>query len=454
MNADASKLTTDSHAIDGALAQLKERAREFARLPPTTKAQLLRQCIAGLVSRAPGWVAAGARARASSDSEEWLAGPVVTVRMFRLLAASLDDIASNGRPPLGRAIRARNDSRLQISLFPTSMLDRVSFAGFSGTVLMANGLGHDDARTRQAAFYQQHQPEGGLSVILGAGNVSSIPPMDVATKMFVEGHVCILKMNPVNAWVGPFLERALAPLISRNYLRIVYGGADVGAALVGDPLVDAVHLTGSAQTHDLIVWGAPGEQRERRMAAGEPLLKNPITSELGNVSPVAIVPHEYSDDELWFMSRNIVTMVVNNASFNCHAAKMIVTAAGWPQRHRFLELIGRGLAAAPARKAYYPGAFDRYRSLLANHDDAERHGTGAERSGANPELLGQPGSSTLPWVLVRDLDPTDLEEPLFIVEPFCGESRPGESHPQALAELYVNVSAHTAPIIQPTAAGP
>jgi hypothetical protein len=29
------------------------------------------------------------------------------------------------------------------------------------------------------------------------------------------------------------------------------------------------------------------------------------------------------------------------------------------------------------------------------------------------------------------------------------ESRPGESHPQALAEPYVNVSAHTAPIIQP-----
>src|SRR5262249_1461579 len=29
------------------------------------------------------------------------------------------------------------------------------------------------------------------------------------------------------------------------------------------------------------------------------------------------------------------------------------------------------------------------------------------------------------------------------------ESRPGESHPQALAEPYVNVSVHTAPIIQP-----
>ena len=33
-------------------------------------------------------------------------------------------------------------------------------------------------------------------------------------------------------------------------------------------------------------------------------------------------------------------------------------------------------------------------------------------------------------------------------------SRPGESHPQALAEPYVNVSAHTAPIIQSQAEGP
>jgi hypothetical protein len=28
-------------------------------------------------------------------------------------------------------------------------------------------------------------------------------------------------------------------------------------------------------------------------------------------------------------------------------------------------------------------------------------------------------------------------------------SSPGESHPKALSEPYVNVSAHTAPIIQP-----
>ena len=39
-------------------------------------------------------------------------------------------------------------------------------------------------------------------------------------------------------------------------------------------------------------------------------------------------------------------------------------------------------------------------------------------------------------------------------DPTCEVSRPGESHPRALAELYVNVSAHTAPIIQPPASPP
>ena len=42
----------------------------------------------------------------------------------------------------------------------------------------------------------------------------------------------------------------------------------------------------------------------------------------------------------------------------------------------------------------------------------------------------------------------------FSFESHNGVSRPGESHPRALAEPYVNVSVHTAPIIQPRAVAP
>jgi aldehyde dehydrogenase (NAD(P)+) len=230
--------------------------------------------------------------------------------------------------------------------------------------------------------------------------------MDVASKMFIEGMVCVLKMNPVNEWVGPYLERALQPLVSRGYLRIVYGGAEVGSLLVNHPLVDDVHITGSDRTHDLIVWGPPGPERDRRIAARDPLLRVPITSELGNVSPVAILPYAYSDEELAFQARNVVSMVFNNGSFNCNAAKMLVTPKGWPQRTRFLDLVAEGLTAAPTRRAYYPGAFDRYRTLLSGHPEAQR--------------FGQGGDEKLQWALVPGLDAGNEREPLFRTEPFCG----------------------------------
>jgi len=403
--AATSAAPTEQSKIDEAVAALKERAVEFARLAPMAKAQLVRECIPRLLAAAPAWVVDGARVRGADPSEEWLAGPTATLRMFRLLAQSLDQIAQAGKPALGRGARRRADGRLEISLFPGSTLDGLMYGGFTGYVLMADGIDERLAREHQAEFYARKDPDGGVSLVLGAGNASSIPPMDVATKMFIEGFVCILKMNPVNEWVGPHLERALAPLIDRGYLRIVYGGAEVGSYLCYHPLVDDVHITGSDRTHDTIVWGAPGVERERRMAANDPVLKKPISSELGNVSPVAIVPYAYSDAELWFQARNVVTMVFNNASFNCNAAKMLVTATGWPQRDKFLDMVAQALTQAPTRKAYYPGAFERYERLLGGHPNVERFGQGtAER---------------LQWALVRGVD-SSTDDPLFRTEPFCG----------------------------------
>jgi aldehyde dehydrogenase (NAD(P)+) len=402
----ASAAPTARRALDEAVTVVRDKAREFARLSPAAKAALARACIPRLLAEAGTWVAAGARARDADPGEEWLAGPTPTIRLFRLYAESLELIATGGRPALGHGFRRRADGRLEIQLFPATSLDGVMFGGFTGHVLMDAGLTEADVLERQAAFYQRRDPEGGVSLILGAGNVSSIPPMDVASKLFVDGLVCVLKMNPVNEWVGPSLERALAPLVERDYLRIVYGGAEEGAYLCYHPQIDDVHITGSDRTHDTIVWGPPGPERDRRTAADDPLLKKPISSELGNVSPVAIVPHAYGDAELAFVARNVVTMVSNNASFNCNAAKVLITGAGWPQRERFLELVAEDLGRARTRRAYYPGAFDRYRTLLARHPEARR--------------LGVADDERLAWALVPGLDPRDRTEPLFQTEPFCG----------------------------------
>ncbi len=418
---------TPDDAIDEAIAVVKGSTRAFARLPARAKASLLRECIGRIMACADEWVRAGARARGASPSEEWLAGVSPTVRGFRLLAESLERIGDTGKPALGRGARARGDGRLAIDLVPASAIDKLSFAGFTGYALMQEGIDESAARARQAAFYDVDKPEGGVSLILGAGNVSSIPPLDAASKMFVEGFTCVIKVNPVNEWVGPLLERALAPLIEREYLRIVYGGADVGAYLCGHPGIDDIHITGSDRTHDAIVWGPPGAERDRRMRDGDPVLQIPISSELGNVSPVAIVPHTYSDEELWFQARNVATMVWNNGSFNCNAAKLLITSRAWAQRRRFLDMVAGALGGVPTRAAYYPGAADRYAALAGSR--------------AGVEELGAPRDGHLPWALIRDVDASDDAEPLFRTEPFCSILSETALEPADPAEFIARATA-------------
>jgi acyl-CoA reductase-like NAD-dependent aldehyde dehydrogenase len=405
-----SAASTGTAKLDELLGRLRDKARPFARLSPSERAALVESCIPRLMACADGWVAAalaakGLRADHPEASEEILAGPMTTVRNLRWLAWSLREIARAGKPTLAdKRFAVEADGVTSVEVFPGDALDGALFAGFRAKVRMQPGVDRAGVVARQAGFYGRRDPEGGVSLVLGAGNVASIPPMDALYKMFVDGNVCIVKLNPVNEYLGPFYEQALAPLVEAGYLAFVKGGGDVGAYLVNHPLVEDVHITGSDRTHDLIVWGPPGPERDRRIAAKEPLLKKSITSELGCVTPVVVAPAKFSEKELDFLSQSVATMMVNNASCNCNAGKMLVTSKGWAQREAFLGKLRAILREIPSRKAYYPGAFDRYEHLVGGR--------------AGVETFGDKSAERLPWTVVTGLDPRSGDR-LFTTEPFC-----------------------------------
>ena len=412
MSASAQSQSATSHPrLDEALTALRAQATPFARLSVAAKAQLLRACVDTTVAAARAWTEAAVAAKGTSMEvpaafEEWAGGPVTTVRNVRLLAEMLDEIARTGKPPLEDArFSTAPDGATQVRVFPNSLMDKALYAGISAYVRMEKGLTPAAVRTRAASFYAKRDPTGRVSLVLGAGNVASIAPMDALYKMFVDGSVCLVKMNPVNEYLEPHYTRALQPLVDAGYLAFVRGGGAEGAYLCEHPLVDDVHITGSDRTHDLIVWGPPGPERDRRKQAHDPLLKKPISSELGCVTPVVIVPGTFTESELQFVAENVASMVTNNASCNCNAGKMIVTSAGWAQRADFLARVRAVLAAQKPRKAYYPGAFDRWTALTAGHAQAEQ--------------LGELREGDLPWTLIFGLESADTNETLFVTEPFC-----------------------------------
>ncbi|MCA9558999.1 MAG: aldehyde dehydrogenase, partial [Myxococcales bacterium] len=125
-----------------------------------------------------------------------------------------------------------------------------------------------------------------------------------------------------------------------------------------------------------------------------------------NVSPVVVVPGLFTAAELQFDAENVATQMTNNTGFNCNAAKVLVLSADWPQRRDFLDLLRSVLATLPPRRAYYPGAADRYARFVGAYPGAEV--VGAEAEGA------------LPWTLLMDVDARERDQPAFREESFCG----------------------------------
>lgn len=327
--------------------------------------------------------------------EDWLAGPMTTARNIRLLIDALEA----GGQPRPTALRQREDQWIA-SVFPTSLDERVAYAGWRAEVWLQPGKPPSQGRV-----YRERQGEGKVALVLGAGNVASIAPMDVLYKLFVDNEVCVLKMNPVNEVGGPFIERVFAALIDSGYLSVVYGGAEVGKHLTDHVLTQSIHMTGSDRTHDAILWGATAEEQARNKAQRTPRLQKPISSELGCVTPVLVVPGPWSESDLEYQARQVVSMVAQNASFNCVAAKVIVTARNWELRDRFLEKIEEVFASTPGRKAYYPGAEARYEVFLEKYPQAK--------------VVGPRGSQIVPWTVIPDV-PALKGEHALTQEAFCG----------------------------------
>ncbi len=375
--------------IDQALKELTEANRISDGFSVAQRIRLIELCLQSLSEAVVEWVDLCCHAKQiPKDSpvraEEVLAGPVSVARYLQVLLISLQAIQRSGKPQLPGTPVQTTEKQWRVPVFPTKGIDdAIVFSGLKAEAWLKPGV------ESESLFNLEHLERDSttpfpLTLVLGAGNVSAIPATDVLTKILQDGERVLLKMNPVNDYLRPVFEQSFQPLIEADLLRIVCGNAEESAALVEHAAIDRIHITGSTQTHDAIVWGSDPVERESRKKSNQPKLDAPITSELGNVSPWIVVPGKYSEKQLQFQAENIAASIMNNASFHCLATKVIITAAHWKQREQFLSMIEQFLAKSPRRFAYYPGAAERWERFANDVPDDKEY---------------------LPWRLIRDANP-------------------------------------------------
>ncbi len=398
-----------SHAeIDKALTELSRKKDEWVSLEIEARIQILDEVMKAMKEVSNEWVAISMEMKNESpdsfgEGEEWASiWPII--RLLRVFRQSLEDIRAKGRPHIPGPIRERSDGQLVVQVFPQSNFERLLFLGTSAEVWMQPDVARQDLSEEQALPYRDPTSSGKIALVLGAGNIPWLPFAQTMYKLLVPLQVVILKLNPVNAYIGPIMEKALSPLIERGYLRMVYGGASEGSYLTDHQLVDEIQLTGSDKTFETIVFGKGKESIERK-ARREPRLAKRVEAELGNVSPVIVVPGPWSENDIEYQATQLATWLTLNSGYYCLTPRVMIQSKGWNLRQSLIAKLGDAFSRIETRKAWYPGTVGIHEVFMAEHPEALRFGSAKE--------------GKLPWTLIADVDPAREDEIAFTTEGFC-----------------------------------
>lgn len=168
--------------LSAAVAEVAAQSEAWLSTSAAERADLMDAVIRATSATAQAWVDAANAAKGITPGtpaagEEWLSGPGLLMRNARLLRDALRDLAAGRAPRVAGGLGTRPDGRVVAKVFPASKLEATVFAGTTGEIWLEPGVTEQQARAEQAARYLGAGPrDGGVCLVLGAGNVSSPRP--------------------------------------------------------------------------------------------------------------------------------------------------------------------------------------------------------------------------------------------------------------------------------------
>lgn len=394
--------------VDRALADLHTRKDPWLQVSLDERIALLATLRRALADAEERWITTSLESKGlapggygEGEERTWF---TTLTRALRLLHQALSDVRDHGRPQLPGGLTARPNGQVVVPVLPISRYDAAILPRMTGEVWIEPGLTAAEALQQQASVYQTPAEHGRVGLVLNASTSSFLPITDIVHKLFVANEVVALKLHPTQAALTSLFEETFRSLLDYGVVRLIYGDRDLDAYLCAHPLIDTIHFSGADAAFDALVFGEGQEGAERR-ARHEPVLKKPFSGEVGNVTPVLVVPGPWSDDDLHHHAILLVRAFVCNAAYVSAAPRLIVQHRGWRQRDSFLAAFEQVLARVPTRQAPFPEARRQLDALLNAHARAHR--------------IGQANMDHLPWTVIPDLTPSALDADCFVRTMFC-----------------------------------
>ena len=350
--------------LDRNINRLRIHSIEFSALPNEELILLLEKTIQNIQGIAYYWATLSAEKKQilqkHKEGEEWLGGPFVSILTTQYYIEYL-----KGNSPL----KEENYDKVTNSykVFPNKFIESLTFPLLKAEIRFNKSMSFNQIEEFRG-FNQRIGPSDNVTLVLGAGNVSSIPFLDTLFHLVAKRSAILLKLNPVNDYLLPVFEKVFAEFIDRGFISVVNGNLDTSRYLTKHRSIDSIHLTGSNYTYENIVYDKQLSDKERSLSTIPKINKKPIFSELGNVTPIIVHPGKWSNSELKFQARKIATAKLNNSGFNCIAAQVIVLPKGWRSTEKLKKYIKFYLKKIGDTTSYYPGANESLDNLKTNEN--------------------------------------------------------------------------------------
>ena len=345
--------------IDRYVTTLRTKSKEFNSISNLQLASMLQETISNIKEISFFWATICSDnkgiTKTPAEGEEWLGGPFASVLATQQY---IDTLTKDN----DLNIEKFNNDDKSYNVFPNNFIDKITFPFINAKVYFNKSMTFDDIN-KYRGFSKRYDIDPSITLVLGAGNFSSIPYLDVLYHLITRKSVILLKLNPVNDYLKPVFEKVFQNFIERGYIIVTNGDIDESKYMATHPGVNHIHLTGSDKTYEEIVYGKHLTDKEKKLKSITKINTKPITSELGNVTPFIIHPGKWSTSDIKYQARKIVTGKLNNNGFNCIAAQVVILPDGWGQTETLIKYVKLYMNKVKERKAYYPESIERLQKL-------------------------------------------------------------------------------------------